>query len=65
MREELVSMVTPEIDGSFREKKVTLVLLSDMMLVCDKKTSFGSEQYQVLKVGFCRAVFCFLLVTFI
>jgi|JI6StandDraft_1071083.scaffolds.fasta_scaffold400681_2 hypothetical protein len=53
-------MLTPESDGSFREKKVTLILLSDMLLVCDKK---HSDQYHVVKV-FAKKKLKFLFVNF-
>lgn len=54
-REKKVRKEKEKSGGCFllREEKtfcqVTLVLLSDMLLVCDKKSAFHSEQYHVLK----------------
>lgn len=47
VREESVTCLSVNSEGGWKEKRATLVLLSDMVLLCNKKSVFSTEQYEV------------------
>ncbi len=47
----------PPTDGHWREQKCHLIVLSDMLLIVEKRTSFGQEQYLVKEQWFVNELF--------